>query len=58
MDDRLYIQDENETSDWLIYAEYVEWAIRSGQAGMSQPKIEDRCLQDSQRNALDKLKFE
>ena len=49
MDDRLYIQDENETSDWLIYAEYVEWVIRNQQAGMSQPKIEDGRCGDSQR---------
>lgn len=49
MDDREYIQDENETSDWLVYAEYVEWKLRNQTTGMSQPKIEDRSFDDSQR---------
>lgn len=50
MDDREYIQHENETSDWLVYAEYVEWRIRCQQDGVSQPKIEDRSCTDSQHD--------
>jgi len=50
-----YSQDENETSGWLIYAEYVEWAIREG---MYQPKIEDRCCKGSQQESdLTELTF-
>jgi hypothetical protein len=41
-----YIQDENETSDWLIYAEYVEWMMSKG---VSQPNNEDRCCEGSQQ---------
>jgi hypothetical protein len=47
MNDREYIQHENETSDWLIYAEYLQWAMK----GMYQPKIEDRYCEDSQRQS-------
>lgn len=43
-----YIQDENETSDWLIYAEYVEWMLRGG---LSQPKNEDRPCDSSQHES-------
>ena len=43
-----YMQDENETSDWLIYAEYVIWKLAHETEGMSQPKIEDRICGDSQ----------
>ena len=58
MNDREYIQDENETSDWLVYAEYVEWVMRQNRMGMSQPKIEDRRCGDSQRqNDLTDLPF-
>jgi len=48
MNDREYIQDESETADWAVYAQYVEWAIRQNQQGLSQPKIEDHICHDSQ----------
>jgi hypothetical protein len=28
MEDREYIQPENETIDWLVYAEYVAYQLR------------------------------
>ena len=51
MNDREYIQSENETSDWLVYAEYVEWRIRQKELEASQPKIEDRSCTDSQHDS-------
>lgn len=43
-----YMQDENETSDWLVYAEYVIWKLSQESKGLSQPKIEDGRCWDSQ----------
>jgi hypothetical protein len=51
MNDREYIQHENETSDWLVYAEYTIWTLSQNNEGMSQPKIEDRYCEDSQRQS-------
>ena len=48
MTDREYIQHENETVDWIVYAEYVLWKMSQDPSGLSQPKIEDRCCTDSQ----------
>jgi hypothetical protein len=58
MNDREYIQHENETADWAVYAQYLEWAIRQNQQGMSQPKIEDHICHDSQpEEGLTELPF-
>jgi hypothetical protein len=48
MENMEYIQHEDETSDWLIYAEYVMWRMGVDKAGVSQPKNEDRACGDSQ----------
>lgn len=53
-----YIQDENETSDWLVYAEYVVWTLSQQAQGLSQPKIEDgRCGSSQPECDLTELPF-
>jgi len=37
-EDREYIQPECETSDWVIYAEYVMWAMSQDGEGDVLPK--------------------
>lgn len=51
MTDHEYIQDESETVDWIVYAEYVMWKMSQDPSGVSQPKIEDRRFSDSQRDS-------
>ena len=49
MNDQEYMQDENETSDWLVYAEYLIWSLSKEREGMSHLKIEDGRCGDSQQ---------
>jgi hypothetical protein len=49
VEDREYVQHENESSELVIWEEWISWARGEREAELSQLNIEDTSCGDSQR---------